>query len=67
MKGSFRWLLYVEEKHRRELTSIEYMTKSLLAPISQAIADEFMQLWLEYEESSTPEAIFVKDGSYISS
>jgi len=38
------------------------MTEDLLAPISKTIAEEFMDIWLEYEENQTPEAIFVKDG-----
>ncbi|KAF3921127.1 hypothetical protein ABW21_db0200728 [Orbilia brochopaga] len=49
------------EKHRRELEAMVYLTKDLLAPISESIAAEFMDIWLEYEAGQTPEAIFVKD------
>ncbi|KAK6356647.1 hypothetical protein TWF718_000987 [Orbilia javanica] len=49
------------EKHRRELESMEYLTQTLLAPISKSIAGEFMELWEEYEQGQSPEAIFVKD------
>ncbi|KAF3938915.1 hypothetical protein ABW19_dt0200494 [Dactylella cylindrospora] len=49
------------EKHRRELATMEYLTGTLLAPISESIAAEFMDLWMEYEDGKTPEAIFVKD------
>ncbi|KAJ6258459.1 hypothetical protein Dda_6500 [Drechslerella dactyloides] len=49
------------EKHRRELETMEYLTKTLLAPISESVAGEFMDLWTEYETGQTPEAVFVKD------
>ncbi|EPS39042.1 hypothetical protein H072_7181 [Dactylellina haptotyla CBS 200.50] len=49
------------EKHRRELETMEYLTQKLLAPISELIANEFMDLWNEYETGQSPEAIFVKD------
>ncbi|EWC47210.1 hypothetical protein DRE_03329 [Drechslerella stenobrocha 248] len=49
------------EKHRRELETMEYLTQTLVAPISESIAGEFMDLWNEYEMGQTPEAIFVKD------
>ncbi|KAF3903826.1 hypothetical protein AA313_de0207129 [Arthrobotrys entomopaga] len=49
------------EKHRRELETMEYLTKTLLEPISESIANEFMELWMEYETGQTPEAILVKD------
>ncbi|KAF3157769.1 hypothetical protein TWF225_002588 [Orbilia oligospora] len=49
------------EKHRRELESMEYLTQTLLAPISKSIAREFMDIWEEYEQGQSPEAIFVKD------
>jgi len=50
-----------DEKHVRELQTMEYMTQSLLAPSNPQIAEEIMSLWNEYENESTPEAIFVKD------
>jgi len=49
------------EKHRRELESMQYIVNTLLKPISEAIAKDFMDLWMEYETGTTPEAIFVKD------
>lgn len=50
------------EKHSRELQTMEYLTQALLTPSSPQVADEIMSLWQEYENGSTPEAIFVKDG-----
>ena len=41
---------------------MEYLTQTLLTPSNPQIADEIMSLWQEYENGSTPEAIFVKDG-----
>ncbi|KAL7275228.1 hypothetical protein RUND412_001843 [Rhizina undulata] len=49
------------EKYRREVETMEYLTKELLSPISETIAKEFMDLWAEYEEGKTKEAVFVKD------
>ena len=49
------------EKHRREFSTMEYLTRDLLAPISKTIADEFLGLFEEYEAGETPEAVFVKD------
>ncbi|KAF3923132.1 hypothetical protein ABW20_dc0107612 [Dactylellina cionopaga] len=40
---------------------MEYLTQTLIAPISETIANEFMDLWMEYETGQTPEAVFVKD------
>lgn len=51
-----------EEKYRRELQSMEYITEQLLKPISEVIAMEFMGLWEEYEKGESREAVFVKDG-----
>jgi len=53
--------MYPAEKHRRELESMQYIVNTLLKPISEAIAKDFMDLWMEYETGTTPEAIFVKD------
>lgn len=50
------------EKYRRELESMKYICEQLLKPISEAIAQEFMSLWEEYETGETNEAVFVKDG-----
>ena len=41
---------------------MQYICDELLKPISESIAAEFMELWQEYEEGETPEAVFVKDG-----
>ena len=53
-----------DEKHQRELASMCYICDQLLKPISETVAKEFMELWEEYEEGKSQEAIFVKDGSY---
>ena len=45
---------------------MHYICNELLKPISEQIATEFMELWEEYEEGTTPEAVFVKDGTWIS-
>jgi len=49
------------EKHQRELVSMRYICDQLLKPISETVAKEFMELWEEYEEGISNEAIFVKD------
>lgn len=54
--------MYPVEKHRRELESMQYIVNTLLKPISEVIAEDFMDLWMEYETGTTPEAVFVKDG-----
>lgn len=50
-----------EEKHRRELATMEYLTETLLEPFNPTAAKEIMELWNEYENVSSPEARFVKD------
>jgi len=50
-----------DEKHSRELQTMEYLTQSLLAPSNAQAAEEILALWNEYENGATPEAIFVKD------
>lgn len=59
-------LFVLEEKYRRELESMKYICDELLKPISEQIAKEFMGLWEEYETGETKEAIFVKDGQFLS-
>lgn len=49
------------EKHSRELQTMKYLTQTLLTPSNPQIADEILSIWQEYENGSTPEAIFVKD------
>jgi len=45
---------------------MHYICDVLLKPISETIAAEFMELWMEYEAGTTKEAVFVKDGmSYL--
>lgn len=39
-----------------------YLTEELLKPISETIAAEFMEIWNEYEDGKSKEAVFVKDG-----
>lgn len=41
---------------------MRYICDELLKPISETIANEFMDLWQEYEAGETKEAVFVKDG-----
>jgi len=50
-----------DEKHSRELQTMEYLTQTLLTPSNPQAAEEIMSLWREYEDGLTPEAIFVKD------
>ncbi|KAK6199200.1 uncharacterized protein RJT21DRAFT_114995 [Scheffersomyces amazonensis] len=49
-----------EEKHRRELESINYLA-SLIKPYNPEYAEEILELWLDYEEIRTTEARYVKD------
>jgi len=50
-----------DDKFKRELDSMRYICDELLKPISEAVANEFMELWAEYEAGETKEAVFVKD------
>lgn len=50
-----------EEKHRRELAAMEYLTKELLEPFNPRAAANILELWNEYENVASPEARFVKD------
>ncbi|KAG0132631.1 putative HD family hydrolase [Tuber indicum] len=56
-----RHLPGITRKHRRELESMQYIVNKLLKPISEVIAKDIMDLWMEYETGKTPEAVFVKD------
>ncbi|TGZ84639.1 hypothetical protein EX30DRAFT_367786 [Ascodesmis nigricans] len=49
------------EKKNRELEAMTYLTEELLKPISETIATEFMEIWTEYEDGKSKEAVFVKD------
>jgi putative hydrolases of HD superfamily len=64
-----------QDKHFQELTAITKMTRKLClkengdngtpvsssSPNTQLVGDEILDLWREYEEGSTPEALLVKD------
>lgn len=50
------------EKSRREMETMEYMTKSLLGNVKGGKAgEEMMKVWQEYEDSETEESKFVHD------
>lgn len=49
-----------EEKHRRELATMEYL-HTLVEPYNAEAAAEMLEIWNEYENCSTVEARFVKD------
>jgi len=50
------------EKNRRESTTMDYFTKSLLGRVNGGISgDELKAVWQEYEDSETPESQFVHD------
>lgn len=49
-----------QEKHRRELITIEYLS-SLIEPYNPQASKEIMELWLDYEEIRCLEAQYVKD------
>ncbi|CAK7266382.1 hypothetical protein SEPCBS57363_002059 [Sporothrix epigloea] len=50
------------EKSRREATTMDYITGTLLGGESnQAVGAELRSLWQEYEDSVTPESHFVHD------
>jgi putative hydrolase of HD superfamily len=48
------------EKHRRELTTIEFLS-DLIKKYDTGVGEEILQYWLDYEEIRTPEARYVKD------
>lgn len=51
------------EKHRREAESMDFLTGSLLGKSSQGFeqGQGLKEIWQEYEESKTKEAVFVHD------
>ncbi|QRG38222.1 hypothetical protein FDK38_002621 [Candidozyma auris] len=49
-----------QEKHRRESETIDYLVE-LVSPYNADFANEMKELWLEYEEIMSPEAVYVKD------
>lgn len=50
-----------EEKHIRELRSIEYICNTLIRPYNEIAAKELLQYWLDYENQTCPEGEIVKD------
>lgn len=52
------------DKKDRELQAMTYMTEELLKPVGEELAKEFMEIWNEYEDGKTKEAVFVKDGKF---
>lgn len=50
-----------QEKHRRELATIEYLCEKLIKPYNEVAAKEIHENWLAYENISSIEARFVKD------
>ncbi|KAH3670292.1 hypothetical protein WICMUC_004861 [Wickerhamomyces mucosus] len=49
-----------EEKHRRELETINYLS-DLVKKYDSERGEEILKFWLDYEEIRTPEARYVKD------
>jgi putative hydrolase of HD superfamily len=50
------------EKSRREEETMDYLCKSLLGKVHGGVnGEEIRSVWREYEDSQTPEAIFVHD------
>ena len=50
------------EKNRRESTTMDYFTKSLLGKVNGGVAgQELKDIWQEYEDSETLESKFVHD------
>ncbi|CCJ30819.1 unnamed protein product [Pneumocystis jirovecii] len=50
-----------EEKHKRELDAMLTLTSKILPKTQSMAAKEMLDLFLEYEEGKTEEALFVKD------
>ncbi|XP_066956744.1 5'-deoxynucleotidase HDDC2 [Macrobrachium rosenbergii] len=46
-----------EEKHKREVAAMEHFTKL----VGEKAGNEMFNLFLEYEDQKTPEAVLVKD------
>jgi len=50
------------EKSRRESTTMDYLTKSMLGNVNDGLTGkEIKEIWQEYEDSETPESKFVHD------
>ncbi|SCU99389.1 LANO_0F01684g1_1 [Lachancea nothofagi CBS 11611] len=50
-----------EEKHHRELATIQYLCEELIKPYNAQAAQEIMEDWLAYENITSLEARYVKD------
>jgi len=51
------------EKNRREGTTMDYFTSSLLGKVNEGITGkEINDIWREYEDGETLESKFVQDG-----
>lgn len=50
-----------EEKHHRELSTIEFLCKEIVEPYNPEAAKDLLAAWLEYEDQTTLEAKYVKD------
>lgn len=50
-----------DEKHRLELEAMIKLTSKILPKTHSLAAKEMIELFIEYEEGKTPEALFVKD------
>lgn len=57
----FLFDILLEEKHQLELDAMITLTSKILPETSSQAAKEMIDLFLEYEEGKTPEALFVKD------
>ncbi|KTA95860.1 HD domain-containing protein [Nakaseomyces glabratus] len=50
-----------EEKHRREMETINYISETLIKPFNEEAAEEIKSLWYSYENITSLEARYVKD------
>ena len=50
-----------EEKHHRELSTIEFLCTEIVEPYNPEAAKDLLAAWLEYEDQTTIEAKYVKD------
>ena len=50
-----------DEKHRRELRTIQYICNDIIKPVNGSAAEDIQECWNEYEFQSTAEGRYVKD------
>ncbi|CCC71432.1 hypothetical protein NCAS_0H01220 [Naumovozyma castellii] len=50
-----------EEKHRRELATVEYLCEKFIKPYNEIAAEQLLNDWWDYEECRSMEARYVKD------